>query len=49
MDIKKGCFRGKKQVSWLEKLRAGNQNRKANWCKMQLFFLITDKREDVKD
>ena len=49
MDIKKGYFEGKKRVSWLEKLQAGNQNRKAKWCKMQLFFLITDKREDVKD
>jgi len=49
MGIKKGCFGGKKQVFRLEKLRAGNQNRKAKWCKMQVLFLITDKREDMKD
>ena len=49
MGIKKGCFRGKKQVFGLEKLRAGNQNRKAKWCKMQRLFAKIDKQEDVKD
>ena len=39
MGIKKGDFRGKKRVFRLEKLRAGNQNRKAKWCKMQVVFL----------
>ena len=32
--IKKWDFRGKKQVIGLEKIRGGNQNRKAKWCKM---------------
>ena len=39
MGIKKGCFGDKKQVFWLEKLWADNQNRKAKWCKMQVLFL----------
>ena len=37
--VKKWVFRGKKGVIGLEKLRAGNQNRKVKWCKMQLAFL----------
>ena len=48
MGIKKGCFGGKKQVFWLEKLWADNQNRKAKWCKMQVFFLKSDKLEGMK-
>ena len=38
MAIKKWFFRGKMQVIGLEKLRAGNQNRKAKWCKMQVLL-----------
>ncbi|WP_019188152.1 hypothetical protein [Prevotella conceptionensis] len=49
MGIKKGCFGGKKQVFWLEKLWADNQNRKAKWCKMQVFFLKSDKPAGMKD
>ena len=45
--IKKWGFRGKKWVIGLQKSWVGNQNRKAKWCKMQVFFLKTDKLEDV--
>jgi len=38
MAIKKWFFRGKMQVIGLEKLRAGNQNRKAKWYKMQVLL-----------
>ena len=48
MAIKKWFFRGKMQVIGLEKLRAGNQNRKAKWCKMQVVFLKEDKTKDVE-
>ena len=40
--IKKQGFRGKKCVFGVEKLRAGNQNRQAKWCKMQVVFLKKD-------
>ena len=46
--VKKWDFRDKKHVIGLEKLRVGNQNRKAKWCKMQVAFLKTDKTKGVK-
>jgi hypothetical protein len=46
--VKKWVFRGKKWVIGLEKLRGGNQNRKAKWCKMQVLFLKIDKAKGVK-
>ena len=46
--VKKWVFRGKKRVIGLEKIRVGNQSRKAKWCKMQVLFLKTDKTKDVK-
>ena len=46
--VKKLDFRGEKRVIGLEKLRAGNQNRKAKWCKMQVLFLKIDKTNDVE-
>ena len=46
--VKKWVFRGKKWVIGLEKLRGGNQNRKAKWCKMLVLFLKADKLKDVK-
>ena len=46
--IKKWGFRGKKCVIGVEKIRAGNQTRKAKWCKMQVPFLKTDKTKDTK-
>ena len=35
MGVKNLLFSSKKQVFGLQKLRAGNQTRKAKWCKMQ--------------
>ena len=46
--VKKWDFRGKKRVIGLEKLRGGDQTRKAKWCKMQVLFLKTDKARGVK-
>ena len=44
---KKWNFRGKKGVSGSKKIWAGNQTRKAKWCKMQVLFLKTDKSKVV--
>ena len=44
---KKWGFRGKKCVIGPEKIRAGNQTRKAKWCKMQVLNLKTDKTQGV--
>ena len=44
---KKWNFRGKKGVSGSKKIWAGNQTRKAKWCKMQVLFLKTDKSKGV--
>ena len=49
MAIKKWGFRGKKCVIGVEKIGAGNQIRKAKWCKMQALFLKTNILEGVKD
>ena len=46
--VKKWGFDAQKRVIGLEKLRAGNQTRKAKWCKMQALFLRIDKKEGVK-
>ncbi|MFC2489240.1 MAG: hypothetical protein ACFNVK_03930 [Prevotella sp.] len=46
--IKKWGFRGKKCVIGVEKRRAGNQTRKAKWCKMQVVFLKIDITKDTK-
>ena len=40
MVVKKWVFRGKKWVFGVEKIRVGNQSRKAKWYKTQVFFLI---------
>ena len=48
MVVKKWGFRGKKWVIGLEKLRVGDQNRKAKWCKMQVLLLKTDKTNGVE-
>ncbi len=45
---KKWDFRGKKRVIGLEKIRGGDQSRKAKWCKMQVLFFKTDKMQGVK-
>ena len=46
--IKKWGFRGKKWVIGVEKIRVGNQTRKAKWCKMQVLGLKIDKPLDMK-
>ena len=33
----------------VEKIRVGNQTRKAKWCKMQVTFLKTDKAKGMKE
>ena len=45
--VKKWGFRCKKWVIGVEKLRAGIQNRKAKWCKMQLTFLKLEQNRNV--
>ena len=41
--VKKWDFGGKKRVIGLEKIRGGDQTRKAKWCKTQALFLKIDK------
>ena len=47
-NTKKGKIAAKKWVFGVEKIRDGNQFRKAKWCKMQVLFLKTDKTKGVK-
>jgi hypothetical protein len=42
MIVKKWDFGGKNRVIGLLKRRAGNQTRKAKWCKMQVLCLKAD-------
>ena len=46
--IKKWGFGGKKWVVGVEKIRVGNQTRKAKWCKMQVLGLKIDKPLGMK-
>ena len=46
--VKKWVFRGKKRVIGLEKIRGGDQSRKAKWYKTQVLFFKTDKMQGVK-
>ena len=46
--VKKWNLRGKKRVIGFEKIRVGDQTRKAKWCKMQVVFLKIDKAKGVK-
>ena len=39
MAIKKWGFRGKKCVIGVEKIRAGNQTRKAKWCRISYLIV----------
>ena len=48
MVVKRQVFRGKKCVIGVEKIRAGNQTRKAKWYKIQVPFLKTEKTKDTK-
>ncbi len=47
--IKKWVLRAKCGLLGVEKIRVGNQTRKAKWCKIQLVFLKIDKTKDMKD
>ena len=46
--VKKWDFRDKKRVIGLEKIRGGDQTRKAKWCKTQVVFLKMDKVKGAK-
>ena len=48
ISIKKWSFRGEKRVFGVEKIRVGNQTRKAKWYKMQVLLLKRDKRKSMK-
>ena len=48
MVVKRWFFRGKKWVFGVEKIRVGNQTRKAKWCEMQVLLLKRDKRKAMK-
>ena len=43
--VKKWFFRGKKRVIGLEKIRGGDQSRKAKWYKMQVLSLKQTKQD----
>ena len=47
MVVKKWVFRGQKWEIGVEKIRVGNQTRKAKWCKMQVLGLKIDKHQGV--
>ena len=49
MVVKKWVFRGEKWVFGVEKMRVGNQSRKAKWYKTQAFFLKLNTLKDAKD
>ena len=49
MVVKEWVFRGKKWVFGVEKIRVGNQSRKAKWYKTQVFFLKLNILKDAKD
>ena len=45
---KRGKMVVKKWVFGVEKIRVGNQSRKAKWYKMQVFFLKLNTLKDAK-
>ena len=47
--VKKWFFWGKKWVFGVEKMRVGNQSRKAKWYKTQAFFLKLNILKGAKD
>ena len=49
MVVKKWVFRGKKWIFGVEKIRVGNQSRKAKWYKTQVLFLKLNMLKDAKD
>ena len=46
--VKKWDLGVKRRVIGLEKIRGGDQSRKAKWCKTQVLFFKTDKTQGVK-
>ena len=46
--IKKWVLGAKSGDLGVEKIRVGNQTRKAKWCKMQVLGLKMDNPQDVK-
>ena len=46
--VKKWVLGAKSGQFGVEKIRVGNQSRKAKWCKMLVFFFKTDILKDVK-
>ena len=46
--IKKWVLRAKSGLLGVEKIRVGNQTRKAKWCKMQVLGLKIDKLQGMK-
>ena len=46
--IKKWVLGAKSGDFGVEKIRVGNQTRKAKWCKMQVLGLKIDKPQDMK-
>ena len=48
ITAKKWVLGAKSGQFGVEKIRVGNQSRKAKWCKMQVFFPKTDKAKGVE-
>ena len=48
ITTKKWVLGAKSGQFGVEKIRVGNQSRKAKWCKMQVFFPKTDKAKGVE-
>ena len=46
--VKKWGLGAKSGQFGVEKIRVGNQSRKAKWCKIWVFFLKTGKLKNVK-
>jgi len=46
---KKWVLGAKRGDLGVEKIRVGNQTRKAKWCKTQVTFLKTDKAKGMKE
>ena len=48
ITVKKWVLGAKSGQFGVEKIRVGNQSRKAKWCKMQFFSKKTDKVKGVE-
>ena len=49
IEAKKWVLGAKSGYLGVEKIRVGNQTRKAKWCKMEVTFLKTDKAKGMKE